>query len=93
MAKQTFKSTKVPGIRFNSRSKKYEPLATFFLGSFDSIAQATKVRESFIRKVDLIRKPKNGLSDRERKHDEQEAKKIVATHLKKSAASHSTAAN
>jgi hypothetical protein len=84
--KVIFKSTKVPGIRKNSRSEKYEPLCTFFVGSFDTIEQASRAREAFIRKVNAFRKPKNGLSTAELKRDEVEARKIVAGHLKSAAA-------
>ena len=79
----TFKSTKVPGIRKNSRSGKFEPMCTFWLGRFDSIEKATKVRASFIAKVSKLR---NGLSPAERKRDEREARKIVADHISNASA-------
>lgn len=76
---------KHPGIRRNSRSGMFEALATRFLGSFDTLDKAVAARKRFIAAADMLLAPKNGLSARERKHDEQEARNIVAGHLAKKA--------
>jgi hypothetical protein len=60
----TFKSTKVPGIRKNSRSGKFEALVTKFLGSFDTIEQASRARERFLALVAKVTpKPKEGATE------------------------------
>jgi hypothetical protein len=50
----TFK-TVAPGVRLNSASKKYEPICSFFVGSFDTLKQAQAARVAFISKVAKLR--------------------------------------
>ncbi len=88
--KTTFKGTKVPGVRRNSRTGMYEALVTKFLGSFETLEQAGRARERFLAVISKVSPKRNGLSTAERKRDEVEARKIVAGHLK-SAASRATA--
>jgi len=44
-----------PGIRHNSRSKEYEALGTFYIGSFKSIAAAKKAKAEFTEAVIAMR--------------------------------------